>query len=529
MNRLAALTAKIVPGALFVLVLSIYFISNSASLDSPDGSLMFRVTRALVEDRGVSIEPISFWPEFGVKRVAEDDGTFRHYSKYGLGLSLVSLPFYMAGKALLPTLSSSELKAFQLYGNENAPDPPESLQYQPSERVNTYRTIWYATDQANLDIAFLAYTTAWTNQVVVALVVLLTFLIGRQIGFSELHSCVVALSLALASPLWHHSKAYFSEPLAAFAILLAIYLLKLRSSTGSGVWALAAGVALGFTVLVKAVYILILPPFLWYCFRRFERSDRKLVFFMFGYALPLAIFFYYNHIRFGSPLETGYGEEVLYWFTPLWSGVLGLLVSPGHGLLLYAPLVLIGLFALGRFKQIAPDDFWLFTTISLILLVVHGKWYRWEGGWCWGVRFLLPVIPLLAIASGAVLMQWRRAFWSQRIIVVVLLLLSLTISVSGVLVHFIDYQSWLEHVAAASHQERFAALEYRDYLVRWSFRYSSLVGYWSFPVKDYFAVSKLLPLPGVLRSLYLGAGVMALGSGLLLLTRLRAQIHSGAS
>jgi hypothetical protein len=39
--------------------------------------------------------------------------------------------------------------------------------------------------------------------------------------------------------------------------------------------------------------------------------------------------------------------------------------------------------------------------IIVYVFVVYSKWWAWHGGWCWGPRFLVPVIPLILIPAFA--------------------------------------------------------------------------------------------------------------------------------
>jgi hypothetical protein len=72
-------------------------------------------------------------------------------------------------------------------------------------------------------------------------------------------------------------------------------------------------------------------------------------------------------------------------------------VSPYRSVFLYAPPVI--LFGLGftGFARRYRKYLWLIAAITVYVLVVYSKWWAWHGGWCWGPRFLVPVVPLLLL------------------------------------------------------------------------------------------------------------------------------------
>lgn len=103
-------------------------------------------------------------------------------------------------------------------------------------------------------------------------------------------------------------------------------------------------------------------------------------------------------LRFGGGENFGYGDEALRFTTPLLAGLYGLLASPGRGLLLYAPLALVGL---GRlfFRGVPPAVRALCGGAPLLLLLTVARFEGWHGGSAWGPRHLLPVLPLLAVPA----------------------------------------------------------------------------------------------------------------------------------
>ena len=123
-----------------------------------------------------------------------------------------------------------------------------------------------------------------------------------------------------------------------------------------------------------------------------------------GLVLPFLLFLWYNHLRFGDPLDFGsarlierVGEQSLFnhdpcW--PVWRAALANLLSPGLGLLFHAP----ALFVLPLAFFSARRRFSVYATfavgMTVIYLVGYGSYGTWDGG-AFGPRFMLPVIGLL--------------------------------------------------------------------------------------------------------------------------------------
>jgi hypothetical protein len=88
---------------------------------------------------------------------------------------------------------------------------------------------------------------------------------------------------------------------------------------------------------------------------------------------------------------------------PLGRGLLGLLISPGKGLLVYTPAMLLPLIALPvlavrRPRTLAPYlVFWVVAS-----LLIHAKSRLWWGGTCFGPRYLLELLLPLTFAAGMV-------------------------------------------------------------------------------------------------------------------------------
>lgn len=143
----------------------------------------------------------------------------------------------------------------------------------------------------------------------------------------------------------------------------------------------AAGALFGAAMLVRLDSVVLLPVY-------WMGAGEKQGYLAFLRALvPFALaMMAYNHYRFGSVLDDGHSQDPAMVFNPSSIGIVGLLFSPGKGLLWYAPMWVAAAVSCRNTRL------WLPFILSLLL---HGFLYDWTGGTGWGPRFLFPALPLL--------------------------------------------------------------------------------------------------------------------------------------
>jgi hypothetical protein len=166
-------------------------------------------------------------------------------------------------------------------------------------------------------------------------------------------------------------------------------------------------------------------------------------------------------------------------------------------MLLYFPLAVLVAVAFRRFAAAFPLEASFIAACLLVLLVTYARWSRWEGGWCWGPRFLLPAIPVL-LPPLAGLFESPPGSRAGRAGVLVVLALALLVAISGVLVDVNAFHGWL-HETYESRRMAFAAAGFgtSTELYRWSWAYSPLRRGWSFASPENFLLPRSLQEPGI--------------------------------
>jgi hypothetical protein len=108
----------------------------------------------------------------------------------------------------------------------------------------------------------------------------------------------------------------------------------------------------------------------------------------------------YDLFRFHEALGGPYKADPFGFSTPLPKGLFGLWLSPGVGLFVYTPILLMSVIAWRWFYQRWPMEAILILALFLLRSVFFGRYWAWEGGATWGPRHLVPLIPLLLVPVG---------------------------------------------------------------------------------------------------------------------------------
>jgi hypothetical protein len=290
------------------------------------------------------------------------------YSKYGLGQVVTAAALYGVGDVLFP-----QSEAFQWAGYP------------------------IAESQAGAIVA--QYTNVFLGAILVSLV---TYAIGEQQPGTPLHhqEAIVwaGIMLTLASPLWHAARGFGTEVGAALGLLGAVLLVKrARAATSrTPLWLSVMG--LGIAALFRPsalVFGAAWIAWLW------DRPRRDWITVGIAMGAVLLVLAGYNWIRYSDCLEFGYGDDGARFALQI-VGLVGYLVAPGRGLLIFAPWALLLIpQAIHAFRARDADNMGAILGIACFY-VFHAMWRDWEGGFAFGPRLLIPVLPIIAlIVAGA--------------------------------------------------------------------------------------------------------------------------------
>ena len=268
------------------------------------------------------------------------------------------------------------------------------------------------------------------NPVLFAAVVLVVWTWARIAAATAAQAAAVALATGFGTLLLAYTPTGGSELGTALAIAVAILGVELagrRPVMGS----LVAGAGVGAAVLWRpdSVFLVAAPVTV----AALIRSRRSFPLFLLATA-PAAVV---TVLYFGIHGAQYQGVTPAQGFShPLGSGLYGLLLSPGRGLLLYVPLVLPALVAAPWAWRRSALVAGLCLGMLALRVVFYAKWFSWQGAWAWGPRFLVPAMPLLAPLLLEIVrrLSWRR--WPLAAAAAAVLLLSASVQALGAAVRY---------------------------------------------------------------------------------------------
>jgi hypothetical protein len=371
---------------------------------SIDGILMFETAKQLLFHGTLVLDPPVVW----------GNATLR-MSRYGLGLSLAYLP----ALALLAPFA------------EWIPH----LTTVPYEASNPFNQALYQSRPYMF--------SSWVNPFTAAVTAALAFRLARSLALSRGWSLAAALAYGLASPAAAYARYDFAQPLAGLALTAALLFGQAMPTARRLV---GVGVSLGAAILIRPDFVVLagwLVGGVAVRARRISRAVLVVTPVFAGVAVTLAI----NQMKYGVATATGYSSfGTLFTGRPLdvLLGVLGLLVGPSHGLLIFFPLSSLAFLGVARMLRSRGRSASLWAGLLALTVVFWGAYSVWWGGWNWGPRFLLPLIPLLSVTAaywaatpGLVTRAARRAlFWT-------LVGIGVLISWNGILMDFVVFHIWL--------------------------------------------------------------------------------------
>lgn len=237
--------------------------------------------------------------------------------------------------------------------------------------------------------AFAGVLPAVFTAVTVALVALMALQLGSTLEGAQR----AALTFGLGTVAMVYSRTFYAEPLLCMLIAGAICLTLTRAPRNIVLAALLAMLA----VLAKPTGILLGFPVSLYLFLR-KTPARFSILPAVGSGLGLLLYVLYNIVRFGNPFY--FGPPWAFSLSAIPQGITGLLFSPGRGLIWYCPPVLLVILGFARVEGKKRIEALLIVVLFAGFLGLHSSVPFWHGGWSWGPRYLLPVLPGLMALTG---------------------------------------------------------------------------------------------------------------------------------
>ncbi len=268
------------------------------------------------------------------------------------------------------------------------------------------------------------------NPVLFAGIALVVWAWARAASASEILAAGVAFAVTFGTLLLAYTSTGLSEIGTALGVAIAILGVELAGRRPQ-IGGLVAGTGVAVAVLWRPdSALLVAVPVAIAVVLRTRRG-----FPMFVLAtIPVAVLtLAYN---WSNGAQYGHFSASQLFSHPLASGVYGLILSPGRGLLLYVPLVLPALVAVPWAWRRSPVVTGLCLGLLLIRVPLYATTFTWMGGWSWGPRYLVPAMPCLAPLLYEILRRfsWRR--WPLAAAVSLVIALSVSVQVLGAAVRY---------------------------------------------------------------------------------------------
>jgi hypothetical protein len=247
----------------------------------------------------------------------------------------------------------------------------------------------------------------------------LIYHLGSILSKNRFRALIVTLSIMLGTMAFPYSILFYGHQLAAALLLTAFYMIfKLQEQPelpGSKILFMI-GLLLGLSLMTElTTTVIVIPLILYYFFILWKQGSlQKLNSFALpalGGILPLVLMMAYNQVAFEDPFSIGYQHlghaifregqstgflgigipnlKVLYYIT----------VHPAHGIFWHSPVLLMsiaGMFFMFRVKTYRAELL-LVTVIFAAYLLINAGYFFWWGGFAFGPRHLIPMLPFLAL------------------------------------------------------------------------------------------------------------------------------------
>ena len=295
------------------------------------------------------------------------------------------------------------------------------------------------------------------NSLIISLTAVVLFIVSVEVYRSKKIAFLLSIIFSVCSFIWPYNSTFWVQPLQALTLALSAYFLikahhydkaflchytVLNDNRKKFLFGALVGFFLGLSIFAHPTSLIFVPAFVAFSFFHVMRHDMK-NFLLLVAVLATMLFLVglMNFARFGSFTEFGYG-----YFSSLaahdgWRGLLGLLISPGAGLIFYFPLAI--LLPLGA-KYLYKENKSLFFLCAYIIvanwlyvgtLSFGSEPSSWSGGVAWGPRYLIPVLPFIMIILGTIFLHFKDRKLLKAI-VIGLCLAGFYVNLTGVLIWF---------------------------------------------------------------------------------------------
>jgi tetratricopeptide (TPR) repeat protein len=240
-------------------------------------------------------------------------------------------------------------------------------------------------------------------------IVAVLFLVGMQLSPNSRAALLMAIAAGLATLVMSEATHFYQHALDALMVILAFWFFCGQKTAELESRALFGGLSLGVAVLARpdaapAAVVLWLygASVAWKLVRdlpdRWPRMIRQTALATAGPVGAVAGSMYFNYLRFGSFLRSGYTldrERFVLDAAQIAKAIAGYLLSPALSIFVFAPPLILALALARRAYRRWPLETVALISAATAHLLLISSWKSWSGDLSYGPRYMLEAIVLL--------------------------------------------------------------------------------------------------------------------------------------
>lgn len=368
--------------SIFIFFLLIYLASNGGHTDANDGVIYLAITKNIVKNHSIDIPTnSSIYEKSGLDPSTFVDKNGKSGFGYGLLVSILAAPLYIMSQIL-------------------SLDPVHFVPY-------------------------------FLNSIIMAVTTLVLFLLSKEF-FNQRISFILSLVFGVCSFAWAYVTSLWEQPLISLTLLLSVYCLIIFRKKQNPLLALAASIFLGLSIIAHPGYLVLIPGYFAFGIFQLRKHWKNISYFIIGFITILCLQGLFNYIRYGSLLSFGYNSEQAMNHSGR-LGLIGLIASPGYGLLIFYPLFVLFPLAIYLFYRYYSKSLSLLVAYEFFtILIFFGTLQDPTWGFAtWGPRYFVPSLPLITLILGSFIDKYKTI--SRKVAFIALSVLGFSINILGVL------------------------------------------------------------------------------------------------
>lgn len=263
---------------------------------------------------------------------------------------------------------------------------------------------------------------------------------SKKLGVSDSSALFAALAFGFGTNAWGYSVTLYAHVVSAFLLLLALYIIFFWEKKYILLKAFCVWLVYGLAVLLDYPNLITFFPIAILISLQGLKIEKEKTMISISYnwrfviapiifLLILVFYGYYNYLNFGSPLQMsntlprvpdvnleGIKKEIeenkskipALSTRNLLEGLRSFLISHDRSLLVFSPVVFLFIFGFNYLKEkrkLIEASLFGIAALNLIQYSMFGDPY---GGWAFGSRYMIAVLPLLCILAGLGLQKFGR-------------------------------------------------------------------------------------------------------------------------